>query len=147
MDFLLMMAQGYQESRLDHSAKSHVGAIGVMQITPATGKELQVGDIRQLEPNVHGGVKYIRRFMIDTYFKGDDMDTLNKGLFAFASYNAGPGRIRSLRRETERRGLNLPMWICNHELLRWVGANSYRTAHYPYARAGSRSDGEAGFTA
>jgi beta-glucuronidase len=31
------------------------------------------------------------------------------------------------------RGLNLPMWIRDYELLKWVGANSYRTTHYPYA--------------
>jgi beta-glucuronidase len=31
------------------------------------------------------------------------------------------------------RGINLPMWIRDYELLKWVGANSYRTAHYPYA--------------
>ena len=40
--------------------KSPVGAIGVMQVMPATGKELKVGDIRQLEPNIHAGVKYMR---------------------------------------------------------------------------------------
>jgi membrane-bound lytic murein transglycosylase MltF len=60
MDWMLMAAQGYQESRLDHSARSHVGAIGVMQVMPDTGKELKVGDIRILEPNIHAGVKYIR---------------------------------------------------------------------------------------
>ena len=59
-----MAAQGYQESRLDQQAKSHVGAIGVMQIMPATGQELKV-DITQTEENIHGGVKYIR-FMIDS---------------------------------------------------------------------------------
>ena len=47
VDYLLMAAQGYQESRLDQSAKSHVGAIGVMQVMPATGKDLAVGDITQ----------------------------------------------------------------------------------------------------
>ncbi|HEX7780384.1 MAG TPA: lytic transglycosylase F, partial [Vicinamibacterales bacterium] len=56
MDWMLMAAQGYQESRLDHSARSHVGAIGVMQVMPATGKELNVGDIKVLEPNIHAGV-------------------------------------------------------------------------------------------
>ena len=45
VDYLLMAAQGYQESRLDHSVRSPVGAIGVMQVMPPTGKELNVGDI------------------------------------------------------------------------------------------------------
>jgi hypothetical protein len=50
-----MAAQGYQESTLDQDVKSPVGAIGVMQVMPETGKEQKVGDIRQLEPNVHAG--------------------------------------------------------------------------------------------
>ncbi len=114
MDFLLMVAQGYQESRLDQRAKSRVGAIGVMQIMPATGAELKVGDIKKTEANINGGVKYMRK-MIDTYFPGDEIDRLNKGLFAFASYNAGPGKIRSLRKEAERRGLNPNVWFNNVE--------------------------------
>jgi membrane-bound lytic murein transglycosylase MltF len=114
MDYLLMAAQGYQESTLDQDAKSHVGAIGVMQIMPATGKDLKVGDIAQLEPNIHGGVKYMR-FMIDQYFKDEPMDPVNKSLMAFASYNAGPGRIRQLRRETAKRGLDPNVWFGNVE--------------------------------
>ena len=114
LDYLLMAAQGYQESTLDQGVKSPVGAIGVMQIMPATGKELKVGDISQLEPNIHGGVKYMR-FMIDEYFKDEPMDDLNKGLMAFAAYNAGPGRLRQLRRETEKRGLNPNVWFGNVE--------------------------------
>ena len=114
LDFLLMAAQGYQESMLDQNAKSAVGAIGVMQVMPATGQDMKVGDIRQLEPNIHAGVKYIR-FMMDQFFKDEPMDDLNKGLFTFASYNAGPGRVRQLRRETERRGLNPNVWFGNVE--------------------------------
>jgi membrane-bound lytic murein transglycosylase MltF len=75
-----------------------------MQVMPPTGKELNVGDITKLEPNIHAGVKYMR-FMIDQYYKDEPMDDLNKALMTFASYNAGPGRIRQLRRETEKRGL------------------------------------------
>ena len=101
VDTLLMVAQGYQESQLNQSVKSPVGAIGVMQIMPATGKDLKVGDISQVEANIHGGVKYMR-FMIDRYYKDEPMTDLDKGLFTFASYNAGPARIQSLRQEAKK---------------------------------------------
>jgi membrane-bound lytic murein transglycosylase MltF len=114
LDFLLMLAQGYQESGLDQAAKSRVGAVGVMQVMPATGKELKVGDIKELEPNIHAGVKYIR-FMMDQYLANEPMDRLNKGLFAFASYNAGPNRIKQLRAEAKRRGLDPNVWFGNVE--------------------------------
>ena len=116
MDYLLMMAQGYQESRLDQNAKSHVGAIGVMQVMPATGKDMKVGDITQLDPNIHAGVKYIR-FVQDNFFQKEQMSDLNKTLFAFASYNAGPGRVRQLRKEAEKRGFNPNIWFNNVELI------------------------------
>jgi membrane-bound lytic murein transglycosylase MltF len=109
-----MAAQGFQESGLDQGVKSPVGAIGVMQVMPATGQELGVGDIRHLEPNIHAGAKYIR-FIVDQYFKDEPMTPLDKGLFAFASYNAGPGRIRQLRREAEKRGLDPNVWFGNVE--------------------------------
>lgn len=114
IDWLLMAAQGYQESQLDQARRSHVGAIGVMQVMPATAKELAVGDVTQLEPNIHAGVKYIR-FLVDRYFADEPMDALNKVLFAFASYNAGPARIRQLRREAEVQGLDPNLWFDNVE--------------------------------
>ena len=55
------------------------------------------------------------RFMMDQYFKDDPMDNLNKGLMTFASYNAGPGRIRQLRREAEKQGLDPNVWFGNVE--------------------------------
>jgi membrane-bound lytic murein transglycosylase MltF len=113
-DYLLMAAQGYQESHLNQNAKSHVGAVGVMQLMPATGQAQAVGDIHQLEPNIHAGVKYMR-FMRDRYFQGEPMDDLNKGLFTFASYNAGAGRIRQLRQIAAQRGLNPNVWFGNVE--------------------------------
>ena len=116
VDWLLMAAQGYQESQLDHSARSHVGAIGIMQIMPATGKELKVGDIKVLDNNVNGGVKYMR-FMIDQYYAKEPMTPLNKGLFAFAAYNAGPGRVAQLRKEAAKRGLDPNRWFRNVELV------------------------------
>jgi membrane-bound lytic murein transglycosylase MltF len=114
VDYLLMAAQGYQESTLDQTVKSPVGAIGVMQVTPPTGKELNVGDITEIDANIHAGVKYMR-FMIDRYYANEPMDDLNKALMTFASYNAGPGRIRQLRRETQERGLDPNVWFGNVE--------------------------------
>ena len=116
MDYLLMMAQGYQESGLNQDAKSHVGAIGIMQVMPATGTEMKVGDIRQLDPNINAGVKYIR-FMVDEYFADESMDDLNKILFAFAAYNAGPGRVRQLRKQAAAQGLNPNVWTENVEMV------------------------------
>jgi len=114
MDWMLMAAQGYQESRLDHNARSAVGAIGVMQVMPQTGKDLKVGDIHQIEPNIHAGVKYIRS-IVDRYYSKEPMDDLNRVLFAFAAYNAGPARIRQLQREATQRGLDQNVWFNNVE--------------------------------
>ncbi|PWT93062.1 MAG: lytic transglycosylase F, partial [Acidobacteria bacterium] len=114
IDYLLMAAQGYQESRLDQGVKSKVGAVGVMQIMPATGKDMNVGDISQMEPNINAGVKYMR-FMEDQYFKDEPMDDFNKLIFTFASYNAGPGRIKQLRKIAADRGLNPNVWFGNVE--------------------------------
>ncbi|HEY5810442.1 MAG TPA: transporter substrate-binding domain-containing protein [Povalibacter sp.] len=116
IDYLLMAAQGYQESGLDPDRRSAVGAIGVMQVMPKTGAELKVGDIKQLEPNIHAGVKYMR-YMIDHYYADEPMDNLNKGLFAFASYNAGPARIRQLRKKAAERGLDPNKWFNNVEVI------------------------------
>ena len=102
-DPLMLAAQGYQESQLRQDARSHVGAIGVMQIMPATGKELRVGDIHQLEPNIHGGAKYMDQLMT-RYFEDAKFSEQDRTLFAFASYNAGPGNISRMREEAAKRG-------------------------------------------
>ena len=134
VDWMLMAAQGYQESRLDQKARSPVGAIGVMQLMPATGKDMNVGDIASTEPNINAGVKYMR-FMIDHYYENEPMTKLDKALFAFASYNAGAGRIRQVRRLAEKRGFDPNVWFHNvenvaqekigHETVTYVG-NIYK---------------------
>ena len=115
-DPLMLAAQGYQESRLDQTAKSHVGAIGVMQIMPATGASLKVGDIHQIEPNIHGGVKYMDQLMTH-YFPDARFTEGNRPLFAFASYNAGPGNISRMRKEAAKRGLDPDKWFNNVEVV------------------------------
>jgi membrane-bound lytic murein transglycosylase MltF len=115
-DWLMLAAQGYQESRLDQNVKSSVGAIGVMQVMPATGAELKVGDIRQTEPNIHAGTKYLRT-LLDRYFADASFDPLNRCLFAFAAYNAGPARVAGLRKQAAARGLDPDVWFNHVELI------------------------------
>jgi membrane-bound lytic murein transglycosylase MltF len=103
-DPLLLAARGYQESQLNQEARSHVGAIGIMQIMPSTGAELRVGDIKIAESNVHAGTKNMDRLMT-RYFGDATFSELDRSLFAFASYNAGPGNISRMRKETVKRGL------------------------------------------
>jgi len=114
VDWILMGAQGYQESQLNQNAKSSVGAIGVMQLMPATAKDMNVGDVTEVEANIHAGIKYMR-WMIDHYYGDEPMTELDKALFAFASYNAGAGRISQLRKEAAKRGLDPNVWFQNVE--------------------------------
>ena len=117
-DWLMVMSQAYQESRLDHSARSHTGAVGIMQMLPSTAADKNVGipDISELEDNIHAGNKYLR-FIRDRYFENEPMTDLDKTLFSFAAYNAGPAKVARLRREAERQGLDPNVWFDNVEVI------------------------------
>jgi membrane-bound lytic murein transglycosylase MltF len=115
-DHLLILAQAYQESRLDQNCRSRAGAVGVMQVLPKTGSMMKVGDIKRLESNVHAGVKYLRS-IIDKYFSDPGIDDYDRTLFAFAAYNAGPTRIRSLRKKAARQRLDPNVWFGNVEIV------------------------------
>jgi membrane-bound lytic murein transglycosylase MltF len=117
-DYLLIVAQAYQESGLDQSKRSRAGAVGVMQMLPSTARDPNVGipDISSAENNIHAGVKYMR-FILDRYFADAEMDELNRHLFAFAAYNAGPARVAGLRRKAEAMGLDPNRWRGNVEVV------------------------------
>jgi membrane-bound lytic murein transglycosylase MltF len=115
-DPLMLAAQGYQESKLHQDARSSVGAIGVMQIMPATGQGLGVGDISLLEPNIHAGAKFMDQLMT-RYFRNAGFDEVNRTLFAFASYNAGAAKIARMREEAENSGLDPDQWFNNVEIV------------------------------
>jgi membrane-bound lytic murein transglycosylase MltF len=114
VDWLLMAAQGYQESQLDQSRRSSAGAVGVMQLTSATGKQMDVGDVTQLDANIHAGIKYVR-YLADRYYTDEHIDALNRVLFAFAAYNAGPARIRDARKAAAEQHLDPNVWFDNVE--------------------------------
>jgi membrane-bound lytic murein transglycosylase MltF len=115
-DPLMLTAQAFQESKLRQEARSHAGAVGVMQVMPGTAAEMGVGDVRQLEPNIHAGTKYLSQ-LVTRYFGDGSFDAVNRPLFAFASYNAGPGAISGSRRQAERRGLDPDRWFNNVEVV------------------------------
>ena len=118
LPYLLVIAQAYQESSLNPKVRSRAGAVGVMQIKPSTaaGKPIEVRHVERLENNIKAGTKYLR-FLVDQYYKDEPMPRLEKGLFAIASYNAGPTRIRELRRKAEAQGLDPNRWFNNVELI------------------------------
>ncbi len=123
-DWLMLAALGYQESRLDQSTRSAAGAVGVMQLLPSTAADPNVGipDIEDLQNNIHAGTKYLR-FIRDRYFEEPEIDDFNATLLTFASYNAGPNKIASLRKEAAEAGLDPNVWFGNveHIVARRIG--------------------------
>jgi membrane-bound lytic murein transglycosylase MltF len=118
-DWLMIAAQAYQESTIDQSKVSPAGAYGVMQIKPSTaaGNPINITDIdKNMENNINAGVKYLN-YIINTNFKDANFNKVNRGLFAFASYNAGPARVAGLRKKAEAQGLDPNVWFNNVELV------------------------------
>jgi len=117
-DWMMIASLAYQESHLDQKTISHVGAIGVMQVMQSTANDhnVNIPNIHDLEGNIHAGTKYLR-FILDHYFEDAEMNKLNKHLFAFASYNAGPARINRLRRIAEKQGFDPNIWFQNVEII------------------------------
>jgi membrane-bound lytic murein transglycosylase MltF len=116
-DWLIIAAQAYQESRFDHSKRSSAGAVGVMQLLPTTaaGKAVGIPDIEDLENNIHAGVKYLH-WLRETYFSEPHIEPLDRVLFSFAAYNAGPGNMRKARRRAKRLGFDPDRWFGNVEI-------------------------------
>ncbi|KHT58066.1 amino acid ABC transporter substrate-binding protein [Photobacterium gaetbulicola] len=118
INWLIIAAQAYQESGFDQSKRSHAGAIGIMQVLPQTASEpyINIRNIQHIENNIHAGVKYMD-FIRENYVDDDETDELNQLYFALASYNAGPNRIKRLRKVAEERGYDPTIWFNNVEVI------------------------------
>jgi membrane-bound lytic murein transglycosylase MltF len=118
VDWLLVVAQGYQESQLNQTKRSPAGAVGVMQIKPSTAADKNVGikNVEKLENNIHASVKYMR-FLRDRYFADPELDPLDRGLLTLAAYNAGPARVAQLRSKAKTAGLDPNRWFGNVEVI------------------------------
>jgi membrane-bound lytic murein transglycosylase MltF len=117
LDYLLMAAQGYQESRLDQSVKSPVGAVGIMQVMPSTaaGAPVNISNIEKEENNIHAGVR-LMHFLIEDHFNEPGVDLRNRMLFAIASYNAGPAKVARCRTLAKNMGYDPNIWFNNVEV-------------------------------
>ncbi|BAN47188.1 lytic transglycosylase F [Metapseudomonas resinovorans] len=124
-DYLMLMAQGFQESQLDQKARSHRGAVGVMQLMPSTAADPSVGIAeidKSADRNIEAGSKYMR-LLADKYLNDPGLTPMNRTLMTFAAYNAGPGNLRKFRRLAEKSGLDKNVWFGNveHAAARVVG--------------------------
>ncbi len=117
-DYLMVVAQGYQESMLNQSARSPDGSVGIMQVKPSTASAppISIPDIGSAENNIHAGVKLLNS-IAENYFNDPKIDPMNRLLLTFAAYNAGPNRIADIRKQAPAQGLDPNKWFGNVELL------------------------------
>jgi membrane-bound lytic murein transglycosylase MltF len=124
---LLLAAQGFQESGLNPGLRSKAGAVGVMQVKPSTAAAdpIDITGIERTDRNIEAGAKYLR-YMVNHYYANEPMDQVTKGLFALASYNAGPDRIKKLRTMASSEGYDPNRWFNNVEFIaaREIGAET-----------------------
>ena len=117
LDDLLLMAQGYQESRLDQSVRSRAGAVGIMQILPSTAayEHIRIEDVASdPEQNIHAACKYMR-YLLDKYLDDPQLDPTNRLLLGLAAYNAGPANMQRMRDKAAAMGLDPNRWFANVE--------------------------------
>lgn len=121
-DWRLIAAQMYQESQFDPDAVSHAGAIGLMQIMPATADGLGFQNTDDPEAGIHAGVKYLNRLRnrFDDHIPMDERTWL-----ALAAYNIGYDRVRRARNRVCAAGLNPDKWFGNVEVAMRQMTRSY----------------------
>ena len=90
-DYLMLAAQGYQESMLQQDRTSPRGAVGVIQVLPqyAAANPINIPNVRDADGNIHAGTKMLAQ-ITKTYFNDPAISPMDKTLFTFASYNAAP---------------------------------------------------------
>ncbi len=134
LDWRLVAAQIFQESGFNPNARSWVGAQGLMQIMPATARQVGVtGSIHDPEVNIRAGIKYLD-WLRDRF--EDDLRVQDRMWFMLAAFNAGVGHVRDARRLADRLGLDRDRWFDNVEraMQKLSQPKYYRNARFGYVR-------------
>ena len=98
-DWRLVKALIYQESKFNVNGKSWAGAIGLMQLMPATAKGLGVKDVHDPEQNIKAGITYLKR-MYENW--NEIPDSIQRIKFSMASFNAGYGHVQDAQNLTKK---------------------------------------------
>lgn len=133
LDWRLMAAQAFQESRFDPRARSWVGAQGLFQVMPATGREMGFHNLSEPDEGVHAGVRYMA-WLVDQF--DTTLPFKQRLRFALASYNAGKGHVDDARRLAAELGLDPNRWFGHTEraMLLLQEPRYSRRARYGYVR-------------
>ncbi|HEX8144325.1 MAG TPA: transporter substrate-binding domain-containing protein [Pyrinomonadaceae bacterium] len=107
-DWRLLAAQAFQESRFKKDARSWAGAVGLMQMMPATGRQYGVKNPLDPEDNVQGAVRFLK--WLNQYWLERIPDERERLKFILASYNAGAGHVDDAQRLTVKYGGNPQSW-------------------------------------
>ena len=112
VDWRLVAAQMYQESRFNPSVVSWAGARGLMQVLPRTAKSMGIENLTDPESGIEAGVKYLG--WLRERFE-QELSVKDRQWFVLASYNAGLGHVRDARRLARQKGWNADRWFDNVE--------------------------------
>jgi membrane-bound lytic murein transglycosylase F len=130
-DWCLIAAQMYRESHMDPESRGINGALGLMQILPATARGLKLGDPLDPVTNIKAGVMYLRTLysMFETVGEEDRLK------MAMAAYNAGPGHVGDARRLAAEMGLDPNRWDSVAQALPLLRYRKYhRGTEYGFCR-------------
>jgi membrane-bound lytic murein transglycosylase F len=132
-DWRLIVAQIYEESGFDPTAKSFAGAVGLLQVLPRTAEELGVVNLEDPETNIRAGLDYLA--WVRERFE-EDLSVRDRMWFTLAAYNVGAGHVRDARRLAAQKGLNPDRWFDNVEraMLLLSRPEYARNAQHGYCR-------------
>jgi membrane-bound lytic murein transglycosylase F len=142
IDWRLLAAVGYQESKWDPTAVSPKGAQGIMMLTGDTAQLIGVADPMDASQSIQGGAKYLWRMLRRVERLSPEIPEKDALWMALAAYNMGYGHLLDARRLTAMQGGNPDRWVDlrthlpllmerrHYSKLRWGYARSAETVAY-----------------